>query len=897
MMKRQDILSIGNKTFQAVAFVVAVLLQGACTSDYVPAEKEPIRLSASAQQVIATRAATNLQDATFNAGTRINAYIKDITNNQWIGNPILYTASAANGGVNALTPDKQPYYPTGNVSIDVYAYSPSDITLSSTSFSVSDTQTTDAQYIASDLMFASITGQAKTDQTLNLGFTHKMAKFIITATGGDGISIESVKLKNVYRTVGLSSATAGTFGSLSNKGEVTLTNGGAALIPPQEVTGELIEVATNKGKAVFSLASPKMFEGGCEYTAQLEVTQRNIGVIATITDWNQDLGVVAIVPSADTQLTVGDIGTYTYDGTEKKPTPTVSYNGSTKTKDTDYTLLYYNNINAGTATLIVMAKAGGTLPAGTAAVKSFIINQATGALAYPNNNGDKTVEYDLNNTVDNTLSITGDGTMTYTSGDEAVATVSNSGLVTIKGVGTTTISASMASDKNYTGATASYKLIVNKRAASRLTVTLSGIPEGGFTYWGGSNIPGVTVKDGDAFLEENKDYTLTWGNTTNAGNGQVTVNGVGVYTGSTTQTFTIKKATTAMEVPFNSVLLSVGTSEDCAVIRNYGTPTYTVTNASPAGCVTVNSDGVVTAVAAGTATVSASIAAGDNWTAAGPVTISVTSVLNEKEFSYSGKCETWTCNVTGRYKLECWGASGAGYTSIWRTFAGGKGAYVCGTVKLNAGDVLYVYVGGQGAYGTSGSVAGGWNGGGGKTSSGSGYFCSGGGATDIALNGTNGSATWNENKHLYTRIIVAAGGGGSMPGGYGASGGYGGAWNGQNGTGSNDYGRGGTLSGGGSGGQNATSGSFGVGGSYSGTSYAGAGGGGWYGGGSGGDKRGHGAGGGGSSYMWNSSNASYYPTASGVTKPGTGYYVTEVSKVQNNWTGNGKAKISFVSVE
>ena len=61
---------------------------------------------------------------------------------------------------------------------------------------------------------------------------------------------------------------------------------------------------------------------------------------------------------------------YTYDGAEKKPTVTVKDGSKTLTSGTDYTVSYFDNINAGTATVTVIGRGNYT---GTAN-KSFTIN-------------------------------------------------------------------------------------------------------------------------------------------------------------------------------------------------------------------------------------------------------------------------------------------------------------------------------------------------------------------------------------------------------------------------------------------------------------------------------------------------------------------------------------------
>lgn len=130
-------------------------------------------------------------------------------------------------------------------------------------------------------------------------------------------------------------------------------------------------------------------------------------------------------------------------------------------------------------------------------------------------------------------------------------------------------------------------------------------------------------------------------------------------------------------------------------------------------------------------------------------TTAETSYILEKPFDYSSAAQSFNVIVTGYYKLEVWGAQGGyGYNNA-TTYAGGLGGYSIGTVKLNAGDSIYVHTGGQGTNGstTSSIKTGGANGGGN-----SGYYRggSGGGGTDIRINTDDNLA----------RVIVAGGGGG-----------------------------------------------------------------------------------------------------------------------------------------
>ena len=155
-----------------------------------------------------------------------------------------------------------------------------------------------------------------------------------------------------------------------------------------------------------------------------------------------------------------------------------------------------------------------------------------------------------------------------------------------------------------------------------------------------------------------------------------------------------------------------------------------------------------------------------------------------RTFDYTGAVQTYTAPVTGIYKLEVWGASGGGYvvTAHTQESSGGPGGYSSGTIHLSSAQILYVYVGGAGIYGLL--QTGGWNGGGGTSTTPKGCSAgSGGGATDIrTINGACLNST-----SLNSRLIVAGGGGGADDGGEGGiyngtndgSGGAGGGTSGQ----------------------------------------------------------------------------------------------------------------------
>lgn len=236
-------------------------------------------------------------------------------------------------------------------------------------------------------------------------------------------------------------------------------------------------------------------------------------------------------------------------------------------------------------------------------------------------------------------------------------------------------------------------------------------------------------------------------------------------------------------------------------------------------------------------------------------------------FGYTGNVQAFVVPfAVTNIHLEAWGAQG--YSTGQNQ--GGLGGYTSGDYAVNAGDTLYVFVGGAGTVANLVNVlqGGGYNGGGdGVTWGGANVAGGGGGATDFRVGGQS----------FADRILVAGGGGGATgntPANGGAGGGAVGgsaiAWSGYVG------GSGGTQVAGG-----GTGGSFGLGGDalIGQTGWVGGGGGGWFGGGA---SPAHFGGGGGSSYIGGVSNgqmlqgvntsngfARFTFTANEVPEPGT----------------------------
>ena len=145
------------------------------------------------------------------------------------------------------------------------------------------------------------------------------------------------------------------------------------------------------------------------------------------------------------------------------------------------------------------------------------------------------------------------------------------------------------------------------------------------------------------------------------------------------------------------------------------------------------------------------------WNADRVYTYNLSKII-VSNYDYTAASQTFTAPYTGTYKIECWGAAGgAGWAGGIKAYGG----YSYGNIKLNAGQVLYVFVG-QFQDGPAVSFLSCYNGGGlGQAP--------GGGATHIAT--TNRGELKNYASYQNEVIIVAGGGGGVEWDGTGGSGG------------------------------------------------------------------------------------------------------------------------------
>ena len=240
------------------------------------------------------------------------------------------------------------------------------------------------------------------------------------------------------------------------------------------------------------------------------------------------------------------IANRSYTGQAQTPDVTIRDNYKILKKDTDYTVTYSDNTDAGTATVTAIGKGnyGGiqtqtfTIAAKTLPVISAIAVQIyTGTERTP------------------ALTIL-DGEKTLVNGTDY--TVSYAANVN---VGTATATAT--GKGNYSGTRTN-----TFRITAKPLPTISAIADQ--TYTGETLIPEIELKDGTRTLVQGTDYTVTCEGNTNVGTATVTAVGRGNYSGTQTQTFAI----TAKELP------AISTIENQAYTGLALTPSVTIFDGS-----------------------------------------------------------------------------------------------------------------------------------------------------------------------------------------------------------------------------------------------------------------------------------------------------------------------------
>ena len=569
-------------------------------------------------------------------------------------------------------------------------------------------------------MVQSIASQPYTGSTIEPTVTVKDGRKTLTA--GTDYTVTYKDNTNVGTATATVTGTGNYTGSVETKFNITakaLTASMVQDIAAQTYTGSPIvpKLTVKDGETALSKDT--------DYTVKYQNNLNAGTATVTLTGKGNYAGSVEIkfniTAKALTASMVRDIAAQTYTGSPIVPELTVKDGKTALSEDTDYTVKYQNNLNAGTATVTLTGKGNYS----DSVSKTFTIKQkdvtaqrdatdiqvvvdkgtfdaptfgdVTGTLTY---SYDGATSYDAIVKKLKTLQLgaTGDIGYTYTANGNYTGTITGKLHFTVVNLPAATITTAPAAKTGLTfngaeqvlvnagsgittGCTLQYKLdggsynaelpkatnagnytvyykvkgnntTHSDSSEQSFTVTIApktvtaavSVEPTSYTYTGEAIVPTtVTVKDGTTVIPASE-YTVTYGNNTNAGKATVTVKDQdgGNYVVSGTATFTITKAELSGVTVFLKGWTYGDTAKTPTVSGNLGggnvTYQYKADNASTyTSTVPTN---------AGTYTVKATVAESANYkaaTATGSFTIApktVTNVavtLSQTSYAYTGR--------------------------------------------------------------------------------------------------------------------------------------------------------------------------------------------------------------------------------------------------------------------
>ena len=441
---------------QSILYSAALLLFAGCTADTLTEGDTGGRVPIGVSVVgagDATRAGTQIQKSQFDAGETFNVYFASGSTTE----SAQFTTTNSVGATEVATGSSQPCFQEEAMQAVMHAYYPQTVSNKTTSFTVQQDQTDSIGFKQSDLMYATATA-TKSGKTVTapLQFEHKMAKIVAMVTAGDSVqNIYSVRIVGGFRTISIPDGMTCMLGSTysdPNSGSDYITmydkpEGAAkvicaAMLPPQDINEDFLEIVTDNGTYLSALT--KVLQSSHTY---------NLAVVVGATKKTDGGDGGGSTPDADGMVYKSSIisidpvtTTYTYSGEAIMPATKVKKisNNAELIEGEDYQLAYVNNTNAGTATIIAVGLGAYT---GEAVSTTFTIEKKRATISYDIKNVEKSV---IDNAFTNPLTNTGDGDVGYSSSNTSVATVNRMGKVTIVGPGKATITATVTDGRNST---------------------------------------------------------------------------------------------------------------------------------------------------------------------------------------------------------------------------------------------------------------------------------------------------------------------------------------------------------------------------------------------------------------------------------------------------------------
>ena len=375
-----------------------------------------------------------------------------------------------------------------------------DITLSSTSYTYNGSSKTPAVTVTdgTKTLVSGTDYSVKYTNNINAG----TAKVTVTGTGNykDSAYINfAITPKNISGMTFNVEPQTMTYNGTAQKPNVSVADSDKTLVKDTDYT---VSVSNNINAGTANIS----FKGKNNYTGTVKKT-------------------FVISPKSVKTLTIKLSSTqYTYDGKPKLPTVTITDGTETLSQDTDYTISYKNNTNAGTASVIIT----GTGNYNSTVTKSFTIASQTqqelnGRMVTINPSNfvyDHKVHRPYVKVIDGktTLKEETDYTISYTGTVNA-----GQGNVIVKGIG------------KYTG-TVTKTFTISAKSVQGIQVSAE---KNSYIATGSAIRPAVSVKDGKYDLVRGTDYAVSYSDNKNTGIGKITISGKNNYKDETCVYFAI----------------------------------------------------------------------------------------------------------------------------------------------------------------------------------------------------------------------------------------------------------------------------------------------------------------------------------------------------------------------
>ena len=332
--------------------------------------------------------------------------------------------------------------------------------------------------------------------------------------------------------------------------------------------------------------------------------------------------------------------TYVYDGIEKAPTVTITYNEKTLTEGKDYQVYFADNVNPGTAKITVIAKTDSDYT-GTATI-TFEIRRSlpeNATVIEPGAFSNCTNLVNLN--IKENVTEIGDNAFADSKNLQNIYFYGNSpklGNNIFKNVTATvyypytdkTWSLDILRDYGGNITWVPWNPKTGSPAKRSLALCDIRIAEQKYTYDGTEKTPEMIIMDGNYTLQKNTDYTVKCSNNINAGNAELEITGAGNYSGTYKAGFLIEQTEPSLKFDKKTITVKYGTKPFlCALSEKTTDGTITYSSSNPKAVVVDPATGKVTIKGGGTAAIMAYAAKGTNYTAGSTFcTIKVTKRSN-----------------------------------------------------------------------------------------------------------------------------------------------------------------------------------------------------------------------------------------------------------------------------